>query len=145
MVVSRRLHRTVLVALFMVLAAMGPVASDDSRLQRVGELVIGNARWVTVDKDRVAFGAGKRVQLLRDGDSSEILLDRPVTEAVVVEDRLYLNHGDSLAVLDISSPRARPSLVWAPEFRGSLRLSRPSLRCPGGLFSIGDRGNIVCE
>ena len=126
MVVPRRLLRTVLVPLLLVLASTRLVgASDDSGLQRVGELLTGDARWVSVDKDRVAFGAGERVHLLRGAVSSEILLDRPITEAVVVKDRLYLNHGDSLSVLDIASPLARPTSVKPdPEFRGSLRLSR---------------------
>ena len=121
--VFRGILRVTLVSL-LSLSPVLAVADDGPRFRQSGKMP-GNAEWVSVDGDRISFGAERRVQLLRGGIPSGFALGKTITEAVLVRDYLYLNHGDSLEVLEISAPLARPApLRLAPQPRGSLHLSR---------------------
>ena len=46
------------------------VADDGPRFRQTGKM-LGNAEWVSIDGDRIGFGAEKRVQLLSGGRPSE--------------------------------------------------------------------------
>ena len=108
--------------------AGGALGTEPVRFDRVGQLIAGRADWVTIDGMRAAFGSGRQVHLT-EGPASIILrsleLDAPVLEAVLVENRLYLNHGRWMSVLDLDSPVARPvPLRLEPTLRGALHVAR---------------------
>jgi plastocyanin len=95
----------------------------------VSRLTADASEWVAAYHDRVAFGAGTRLlvgradPLVRITSSHE--LERSVTEAVLAGNRLYLNEGDRLSVVDLDRLRARAApLELADPPRGAFRLAR---------------------
>ena len=60
----------------------------------------GRADWLTFDEDRIVFGSGTRVFLASNRTplrvESELRIDEPAQQAVLIGNRLYLSDGRAL-------------------------------------------------
>ena len=125
------LFSSLYVLLGVPLAAASPAITDDGpRFDRVTELPVGQADWVSMDGSLVAFGSGTRVFLVETIPTTvverEFTLETPIEEAVLAGNRLYVNvEGRRLQVLDLDAPEAGLATVaLSPLPRGSLHIAR---------------------
>lgn len=109
------------------LASGGGEGSD--RFMPTAQLVGRPAEWVALDGNRVAYGSGSEAAHTR-ADSWLVLegvveLDRPVLEAVLYADRLYLNEGDGIMQRPLAAPPSAATAVpLTPGPQNTLRLAR---------------------
>ncbi len=97
------------VSLLAAALASRAAADPTPRFVPVGQVVHASADWVSLDGDRIAFGAAGRILLARRDPGlvieSEITLDSEIENAVLVGGKLYMSERDGgLSVLDTTSP-----------------------------------------
>ncbi len=95
----------------------------------MGRLVGGQATWISVDGDQIAFGAGRSLRLARGIDAPllelELELNEPIDSAVLVTGELYVASGTRLGRLSLERPFAAPSPIeLVPAARGRLIAAR---------------------
>ena len=129
--VSQRTLRLAFVALLLTAPVLAgdTLATDPGRFQKVGQLTPGRADWVTLDGNRIAFGSGRRVHLANGLASpalrSALELDAPVSQGVLVLDKLYVLQGSRLGLVNLDAPGGRPAEIrLKPRPRGALHLAR---------------------
>ncbi len=112
------------------LLAPGGTSADGSRFDRSGELPLGQADWVSMDEDLVAFGSGRQVFLAEIGPvltlKTAFELDAPVSEVVLAGSRLYLNgENGRLSVLDLEKlNEGAAALELSPRPSAPLHIAR---------------------
>ena len=112
------------------LLAPGGTSADGSRFDRSGELPLGQADWVSMDEDLVAFGSGRQVFLAEIGPvltlKTAFELDAPVSEVVLAGSRLYLNgENGRLSVLDLEKLKeGAAALELSPRPSAPLHIAR---------------------
>ena len=113
--VSQRTLRLAFVALLLTAPVLAgdTLATDPGRFQKVGQLTRGRADWVTLDGNRIAFGSGRRVHLANGPASpalrSALELDAPVSQGVIVLDKLYVLQGSRLGLVNLDAQIGRAS------------------------------------
>jgi len=117
------------VAVVLAVLFLAPVAAAETRRFEATGQLLGEAEWLSVFGQRIAFGSGDRVFLARTDPllqvERELRTRRPLVDGVLSWNRLYLNDGKTIRVLDLSAavPQERPVRL-DPEPRGALRLAR---------------------